>query len=327
MQALYERLVNKDRVALGQAMTLVESSTPGDREKAAALLEICESQSSQDSSFRFAISGAPGVGKSTLIEALGKKAVVNGHKVGILTIDPTSTISQGSILGDKARMQELGVSPDAFIRTSPAGSILGGLGRRTFELMTLLTVAGYELIFLETVGVGQSEHIAWKVTDGFILVIQPGSGDELQGIKRGITEMADIVLVNKTDGALAEMARVSKAHYQQALHYLQSPRPGWTPKVVTCSAVSGEGIESAWELICSFRDQQKQSRGSNNRKEQHAFWLQWSLGQAAQGMLLNHPFIKEKMESIQRDPKPGFSLFRTEYEIEQRMSSLVKGID
>ncbi|MEO5905620.1 MAG: methylmalonyl Co-A mutase-associated GTPase MeaB, partial [Saprospiraceae bacterium] len=233
---LFHKIIQGDRVSLARAMTLVESSREEDREVAVGLLEQAESMRSEiDSSIRLTISGAPGVGKSTLIERIGLKAIREGHKVGVLTIDPSSHISQGSILGDKSRMHQLSISESAFVRPSPAGTLLGGLGRRTKEMMTLLAAAGFDLIFVETVGVGQSEHTAWQLTDGFLLVIQPGSGDELQGIKRGITELADIIVVNKSDSNLKESAAISRSHYQNAIHYMTPIRKGWNPKVLTCS--------------------------------------------------------------------------------------------
>ena len=235
-ETLFNKMISGDRVSLGQIMTLVESNLAEDREQAIDILYRCEKKlEEKDPSYRFAISGSPGAGKSTLIEALGMHAVSEGQKVGILTIDPTSSISRGSILGDKSRMPLLSTNQNAFVRSTGAGEVLGGLGRRSMELMTLLAAAGYNLILLETVGVGQSEHTTWQFTDGFVLVIQPGAGDELQGIKRGITELADIIVVNKADRDLVQLAKVAKAQYETALHFFSSTRDGWIPKILTCS--------------------------------------------------------------------------------------------
>lgn len=323
---LYESIIRGDRVALGQAMTLVESERFEDRKEAILLLDKCEQQLRQkDISVRFAVSGAPGAGKSTLIETIGLKAISGGHKVGVITVDPTSSISHGSILGDKSRMTGLSVTPDAFIRSSPAGTILGGLGRRSQELMSLLAAAGYDHIFLETVGVGQSEHTAWQFTDGFILVLQPGSGDELQGIKRGITELADIIIVNKADGPLADLARMAKSQYQSALHYFSSLRTGWTQKVLTCSAINREGIDEIWEVLRSYRDDLLKNPSLEDvRKRQKEFWLSWSLKHTANQLLMNHPMVQEKLTAAQIAIHEGkVSLFRTEFEIELIMKGLM----
>ena len=324
---LYEKIVQGDRVALGKAMTIVESDRPEDREKAIDLLVLCEKGfEGIERAIRFAISGAPGVGKSTLIEAIGLKATTLGHKVGVLTIDPSSAISFGSILGDKSRMSELSTSANAFIRSSAAGSVLGGMGRRSFELMTLLEAAGYDLIFVETVGVGQSEHMAWQLTDGFILVLQPGGGDELQGIKRGINEMADIVVVNKADGNLAELALVAKGQYQNALHYFSSLREGWSSKIVTCSALKGTGIDEVWELIRLYQSiRLKSDQLEKERRNQKLSWLTWSLGITANQLLMNHPLVKEKLENLEAGfNENGISLFQTEYTIENTMKDILK---
>lgn len=323
---LYEKIALGDRIALGKAITLVESDLTSDRNDAIQLLTLCEKGlKGHDKSFRFAVSGSPGVGKSTLIEAIGLKAIAQGHKVGVITIDPSSAISHGSILGDKSRMTELSTSRNAFIRSSAAGSVLGGMGRRTYEMMTLVAAAGYDIIFVETVGVGQSEHLAWQFTDGFILVLQPGGGDELQGIKRGITELADIVLVNKADGDMAALAKVAKGQYQNALHYFSALREGWTPKIVTCSALKGMGIDDVWDILRLYQDT-RNSRGllDEARNRQKLFWLTWSLGITANEMLMQHPTIKHKTEQANLAlSDQGISLFQAEYEIENTMKDIL----
>lgn len=323
---LYEKMISGDRTALGMAMTLVESSRKEDRDEAMIILKLCENQlASHDPSVRFAISGSPGVGKSTFIEAIGQKAIESGHKVGVITIDPTSSLSQGSILGDKSRMTILSSSSSAFVRSSPAGSILGGLGRRSMELMTLLAASGYDLILLETVGVGQSEHVTWQFTDGFILVIQPGSGDELQGIKRGITELADLVVVNKGDGQLANLAKVAKAQYETALHYFSSTREGWLPKILTCSATEGTGINEVWEALLLYKEYLTlRPERPNDRANQKLKWLSWSLSLTARQLLTEHPLIKQKIEageaSVMMDPASAFTI---ENQIENLMNELI----
>lgn len=326
INSLFEKMILGDRVALGQAMTLVESERADDRNRAIDLLILCEEKLRvNDPSIRFAISGAPGVGKSTLIEVLGLKAISKGHKVGVITIDPTSSLSHGSILGDKSRMSGLSTTTSAFIRSSPAGAVLGGMGRRSFEMITLLAAVGYDLIFLETVGVGQSEHTAWQFTDGFILVVQPGGGDELQGIKRGITELADIVIVNKADGALATLADLSKQQYQNALHYFSPLRPGWEPKITTCSAQEETGIDNVLEIMRLYQDIRLQHTSlTEERKRQETFWLNWSLGITANQLLMNHPVVKGKFKDAFSTSDPGsVSVFKTAFDIENLMKMLI----
>ena len=323
-------MLQGDRVVLGQAMTLVESELSEDRKDAVELLEKCEKHlSTGDNSIRMTVSGAPGVGKSTLIEALGKKAVSNDHKVGVITVDPSSAVSHGSILGDKSRMLQLASSDKAFVRSSPAGALLGGLGRRSFELMTILAAAGYDWIFVETVGVGQSEHIAWQLTDGFILVIQPGSGDELQGIKRGITELADIIVINKEDSHLREAAVISKSHYQNAIHYFTPLRRHWQPKTLTVSAIEGTGIDEFWEILRLFRNSRIENHQlTPERNRQNDYWLSWSLGITAHELLMNHPVVNQKIkEGLSIGRKPPESKFKREFEIENAMREIIAASD
>ena len=326
ISSLFEKIIRGDRVALGQAMTLVESERAEDRNRAIDLLILCEQKLRvHDPSIRFAISGAPGVGKSTLIEALGLKAISKGFKVGVITIDPTSSLSHGSILGDKSRMSGLSTTPSAFIRSSPAGSVLGGMGRRSYEMITLLAAVGYDLIFIETVGVGQSEHTAWQITDGFILVVQPGGGDELQGIKRGITELADMVIVNKADGPLAALAELSKQQYQNALHYFSPLRQEWEPKITTCSAQEGTGIDNVLGNIRLYQDiRLRNTSPTEERKRQEIFWLNWSLGITANQLLMNHPVVKEKFRAaFSTSGTESVSVFKTAFEIENLMKMII----
>lgn len=330
INALMEKMIRGDRVAIGQAMTLIESTLLADRKDAVELLELCsQRKSSLLASTTFAVSGSPGAGKSTLIEALGKRAIADQHKVGVITIDPSSSISRGSILGDKSRMPYLSTAPEAFVRPSPAGDLLGGIGRRTHELTTLLGAIGFDLVFIETVGVGQSEHLAWQLTDGFILVIQPGGGDELQGIKRGITELADIVVVNKADGQLLEAAKISKSHYHNAIHYLNQLRDHWTPQVLTSSAISEGGIEDLWQQIRLYMASlQSDAHREDQRKKQESFWLQWSVGTAARDIFLRHPAVNQKLTEGLLNIKSGvLSAFRNEYEIELMMNMLTTSDD
>ena len=324
---LFDRIIQGDRVALGRAMTLVESERSEDRDTAIDLLALCEEKvRGMSPSLRLTISGAPGAGKSTLIETLGLRAIEKGHKVGVITVDPSSSLSHGSILGDKSRMTGLSTSNDAFIRSSPAGHVRGGLGRRSLELMTLLETAGFNLILVETVGVGQSEHTAWQLTDGFILVVQPGAGDELQGIKRGITELADLVIINKADGDLKELARVTRSHYTNALHYFSGIREGWTPATYTCSALEGTGLDKVLEGIHDYQRNLMQSgRWSAERNKQKLAWLHWSLGMTAHELFMNHPVIRNKMERAIHDVSETVApLYKTAYQIESAMAALIQ---
>ncbi|MEO6131058.1 MAG: methylmalonyl Co-A mutase-associated GTPase MeaB [Saprospiraceae bacterium] len=324
ISGLFNKVIQGDRVALGRAMTLVESERPDERVEAIQLLELCNQKlTNEPKATRLAISGAPGVGKSTLIESLGLKAITEGHKVGVITIDPTSNISHGSILGDKSRMPGLSVSSSAFVRSSAAGTVLGGIGRRSFEMMTLLEAVGFDLIFLETVGVGQSEHVAWHLTDGFVLILQPGGGDELQVIKRGITELADIIVINKTDGALKESAVVSKSQFQNAIHYFSPLRDYWKPTILLASALEGKGIDELWDVLRSYSDtRQKTNRQGIERNRQNQFWLSWSLGITANLLLINHPAVREKFDTGLASNE-NRRIFKEEYEIEELMKRLV----
>ena len=204
-------------------------------------------------SIRLGVSGAPGVGKSTFIESLGNYLTEQGHQVAVLAVDPTSAVSGGSILGDKTRMETLSVNPKAFVRPSPAGKTLGGVTRRTRESLLLCEAAGYDVIIVETVGVGQSETAVSDMTDMFLLLLSPGGGDDLQGIKRGIMELADLVLVNKADGDQANLASQTVSDYRAALHFMQARTPSWTPQVEACSALNNTNIETAWSVVTEFR--------------------------------------------------------------------------
>jgi len=249
---LADRVRAGDRRALAQAITLIESNRLQDRPAARILLETLVPHSGK--SFRIAISGTPGVGKSTFIERLGNYLIDLGHKVAVLAVDPSSAISGGSILGDKTRMERLAQRPEAFIRPSPAGETLGGVARRTRETMLAVEAAGFDIVLVETVGVGQSESTVSKMTDMFLLLLLPGGGDELQGIKRGIVELADLILVNKADGTMQLPAERSATDYRNALMFMHPRIPTWEVPVEICSSLSGEQMAHIWALICRFRE-------------------------------------------------------------------------
>ena len=241
-----------DRRALARAITLVESTRLEDRAAAGELLnELLNGDT--PAAIRVGISGAPGVGKSTLIEALGSHIIDQGHRVAVLAVDPSSARSGGSILGDKTRMESLARAPEAYIRPSPSGGAAGGVARRTREAMLVCEAAGFDVVLVETVGVGQSDTAVSDMVDVFVLLVAPGGGDELQGIKRGVMELADVVVVTKSDGDLANAATQTTADYKHALHLLRPKRPEWQPNVLLCSALRGDGIAAVWDTIVDQR--------------------------------------------------------------------------
>jgi len=240
-----------DRRALARGITLVESSREDHRNQAIDLLELLAGQAG--GALRVAISGTPGVGKSTYIESLGKYAIADGNKIAVLAIDPSSTLSGGSILGDKTRMEILARDQSAFIRPSPSGGTLGGVAARTREVILLCEAAGFNIVVVETVGVGQSETMAAQMTDMFVLLLAPGGGDELQGIKRGIIELADLILVNKADGELEDIANKAVSEYRLALQLIRSRSDHWDVGVAVCSALCDRGVAESWRQICDYR--------------------------------------------------------------------------
>jgi LAO/AO transport system kinase len=250
-QGMATALRAKDRRALAQAITLVESTNPGDRHAAETLLAEVLPETGR--AIRIGISGAPGAGKSTFIEAFGRYLTGAGKRVAVLAVDPSSQRSGGSILGDKTRMELLARDPSAFIRPSPSGTTLGGVARRTREALLLVEAAGFDIVLVETVGVGQSETAVAEMVDLFVLLVSPGGGDDLQGIKRGVMELADLVLVTKADGDLAAAANRAASDYQGALHLMRPKYPGLFPQVMKVSALKGEGIAEAWGAMEGFR--------------------------------------------------------------------------
>ena len=251
--ALADRVRAGDRRALARAITLVESTRPEHRQQAEVLLDAITSHTGE--ARRIGISGTPGVGKSTFIEELGLRLVDEGHRLAVLAVDPSSARTGGSILGDKTRMGELSRRSEAFIRPSPSGGSLGGVARRTREALLLCEAAGFDVVLVETVGVGQSETAVAEICDLFLLLVAPGGGDDLQGIKRGIMELADVVAVNKADGELASAARHTAADYRHALHLVRPKWAGHHTSVLTCSARTGEGLGEVWEALCRFHEE------------------------------------------------------------------------
>jgi LAO/AO transport system kinase len=261
-----------DRVALARAITLVESAKPVDQARAEALLD--ELLPSTGKSIRVGISGVPGAGKSTLIDQLGLNLVAQGHKVAVLAVDPTSSRSGGSILGDKTRMGRLASEPNAFIRPSPAGASLGGVTKTTRETIALAEAAGHDVVLVETVGVGQSETAVSNMVDVFVVVAIPGAGDELQGIKRGLLELADIIAVNKADGDQVERANRAAMEYRTALHILAAGHSNWDPQVLTLSARDNKGLDALWTKIIERHASLAASGGLDERRSaQSASWM------------------------------------------------------
>jgi LAO/AO transport system kinase len=263
-----------DRRALARAITLAESSRPEHRNDALTVLEAMMPKTG--GSIRVGISGAPGVGKSTLIEALGRHVIDQGNRVAVLAIDPSSRRSGGSILGDKTRMSELAQEPAAFIRPSPSGGTLGGIARRTRDVMLLCEAFGFDVVLIETVGVGQSESAAEDLVDALALLVQPGAGDELQGMKRGVIELADLVVVTKADGELASAAGRAVADYGNALELLRPKHRHWRPKVVRTSALTGEGVAEVWTAILDHHDALREDGLLDARRAAQAKASLWS---------------------------------------------------
>lgn len=263
---------NGDRAALGRAMTLVESTRKDHRAAADELLETCLPYSG--AALRIGITGVPGVGKSTFIEALGNRLIEGGRRVAVLAVDPTSKVSGGSILGDKTRMHTLASSPNAFIRPSPSGRTAGGVAAGTREIIILSEAAGYDTIFVETVGVGQAETSVHSMVDFFLLLALAGAGDELQGIKRGIIEMADAIAITKADGSNQDAAQRARRQFSNALRLFPPMESGWEPPVHICSSITGMGLEEIWEDVLEYeRSTRRSGYFELNRRNQAKNWL------------------------------------------------------
>lgn len=299
VSAMVEGILQGNRVVLSQAITLIESTRSEHQALAQQVIEACLPHAG--GSVRVGITGSPGVGKSTFIEKLGLHILEKEHQLAVLAIDPSSQLSRGSILGDKTRMAHLSMHSKAYIRPSPAGSTLGGVAQKTRESIILCEAAGFDVIFIETVGVGQSETAVRSMTDFFLLLLLPGAGDELQGIKRGIVEMADLIAVNKADGDREMMAKQAQAFYKNALHLFPAKENGWTPQVLTCSALSGKNIADIWQLVIDYqRFTQDNNFFYDNRKEQSRYWLHETIDQSLKQKFYGTPSVLSRLKDIEQ---------------------------
>ncbi len=292
-----------DRAALARAITIVESTRVDHRDDAATLVDLLLPDAGK--ARRIGITGVPGAGKSTLIEALGLHAIAAGHRVAVLAVDPSSSVSGGSILGDKTRMADLGRDPAAFIRPTPAAGTLGGVARRTREAMVLCEAAGYDVVVVETVGVGQSEIAVADLVDLFVLVASPAGGDELQGIKRGIMELADVIVVNKADGDLADAAQRSAGDLRHAVHLLRPKRPAWEVTVLTCSALTGAGVPELWDAIAAAHDRLEPAGLADLRAAQNVAWMWSEVTDTLVERLRAHPDVRGLVPALEASVASG----------------------
>ena len=305
LDTLLTGIRNNDRVALGRAITLVESNAPDDRDRAQELLTALLPITG--GARRIGISGVPGVGKSTFIEAFGLRLVEDGHRVAVLAVDPSSSVSKGSILGDKTRMEKLAASDGAFIRPSPTGGSLGGVARKTREAILVCEAAGYDVVLVETVGVGQSETTVSDMVDFFLVLALTGAGDELQGIKRGILELADLIAVNKADGPNLEASERTRSELERAIAILRPIEDdNWKPRVVTCSGRSGTGLDNIWELIAEHHELLSANGELEKRRKQQLLGWMWSLvDEGLRAAVRDRPEVASKLADLEEDVLHG----------------------
>ena len=293
-------ILKGDRVLLSRGITIVESNLESDKKLAKEIIQAILPHSGN--SLRIGITGVPGVGKSTFIEAFGKYLISKGHKVGILSIDPSSQRSKGSILGDKTRMEELANMEEAYIRPSATGDTLGGVANKTGETMLLCEAAGYDIILIETVGVGQSETAVHGMTDFFLLLMLSGAGDELQGIKKGIMEMADMVVINKADGDNIKMSEMAKRQYQNALHIFPLSDSGWSPVVSTASAIKNIGIDTVWDQITKYKKLvDENGYFIANRNQQQIQWMYNNINEELKRLFYGSKNIAAHLSILEKD--------------------------
>ena len=326
-QQFIDGILRSDRTVLAQAITLIESSRDADRKLAEQIVEACLPQGGN--SIRVGITGVPGAGKSSVIEVLGTYLISQyGQKVAVLAIDPSSQISGGSILGDKTRMNSLASSDMAFIRPSPSRGSLGGVAQRTREAMLLCEAAGYRNILVETVGVGQSETAVHDMVDFFLLITLAGAGDELQGMKRGVMEQADIVAVNKADGTNLKAAERARSEAQNALHYFPNSQSGWTPRALTCSTQTCKGIADLWNCVLEYTAMTKANGWFDRaRRNQTQKWMQEIIRDGLKQRFEAHPAIRKRMEALEREVIEGRTTsFRAARELLETYSNAMPGV-
>ncbi|MFD2037232.1 methylmalonyl Co-A mutase-associated GTPase MeaB [Belliella marina] len=293
-----------DRVVLSQAITLVESALPSDQTIAEEVMAAILPYTGK--SIRVGITGVPGVGKSTFIERFGQLVIGEGLKLAVLAVDPSSQANKGSILGDKTRMETLSMDKRAYIRPSPSGVTLGGVSARTREAMLLCEAAGFDVVFIETVGVGQSEIAVKGMVDFFLLLMLAGAGDELQGIKKGIIEICDALIINKADGENTEAAKRAKREYANALHLFPEKGNSWVPQVMTCSGLTGDGLEAIWEMVQSYKEQMLlNGYFEENRAEQRVSWMHDHIGYLLESTFYQNESIKESIKQALPQIKSG----------------------
>ena len=304
VEALAEGVLHGDRALLGRAITLVESRHPAHRARAQALLQRLLPHAGR--ALRVGVSGVPGAGKSTFIEALGSMLLDRGHRVAVLAVDPSSRLSGGSILGDKTRMERVATDPAAFVRPSPTGGTLGGVARRTREAILVVEAAGFDVVLVETVGVGQSETLVADMVDCFLVLLAPEGGDELQGIKRGILELADLVAVNKADGDSRPAALRAVREFEAALRYARPPDPEWRPPVLPVSARTGEGLADLWARVEEHHRIRTASGALERRRREQALRWLWAL--VEEGLLdalRTHPEVRARLPGLEADVLAG----------------------
>ncbi len=293
-------VISCDRTILAQAITLIESAHPLDQELAQQLLTRLMKHKTK--TVRVGITGVPGVGKSTFIDAFGMNLTEAGHKVAVLAVDPTSSRSGGSILGDKTRMERLSTDSRAFVRPSPTSGVLGGVARKTRETITLCEAAGFDVVLIETVGVGQSEIVVANMVDFFLVLMLPGAGDELQGIKKGVLEIADMIAINKADGANKERAMAASGEYRAALHILTPQSNNWSPPVLTCSGLDNEGLDEIWRQICLFTETMtKSGEFEQKRKHQSKSWMREMLDNRILQQILSKQEIRSLISTLESE--------------------------
>ncbi len=294
----------RDRAVMGRAITLIESNNPRHTELAQQLLTRLMPNTGH--AIRVGITGVPGVGKSTFIEAFGRNLTAAGRHVAVLAVDPSSGITGGSILGDKTRMPRLAADPNAFIRPSPSAGTLGGVAAKTRETMLLCEAAGFDVVLVETVGVGQSEAVVSEMTDFFLVLMLPGAGDELQGIKRGLLEFADMIAVNKADGENADRADRAAQEYTAAMHFMRPREGGWKPPVLTCSALSNTGLDAIWDTIVEHQEQASASgRLIARRQDQVLRWMWSMIDDHLRTALREHAAVRAALSDVEENVRSG----------------------